>query len=82
MLRRAEVRVTPDRETRVPGMQTRLAEVTHLGDRRPTRPGSNRTLLRGHNSNSNINNSNNNSNNNSHNNSSSSISSSTSNNKR
>ena len=53
-LGKAEVRVILGRATRVPGMQTRLAEVFHLGNMHQTRQGSNRTLHR-HISNSNNN---------------------------
>ena len=80
-LRKAEVRVTLGRETRVPGMQTRLAEVTHLGDKHQTRPDNSR-MLRRHNSNNNSHNNSNNISNNNHNNNSNNISSSTSSNRK
>ena len=45
-LGRAKVRVILGMVTRVPGMQTRLAEVFHLGNQHRTRQGSSRMLRR------------------------------------
>ena len=52
-LGKAEVKVILGMATRAPGMQTRLAEVFHLGNRHQTRQGSNRMLRRRSNNNSN-----------------------------
>ena len=52
-LGKAEFSVITGRETRVPGMRNRLAEVFHLGNRHQTRRGSNRTLRRRNSSNNN-----------------------------